>query len=132
VRWLLDTDTCVWLLRGREEVVARVSGHSPDDLAVASMTLAELRYGALRSTAREAQERRVELLAGSLAAVLPFDEPAARTHAELRHALRATPIGERDLVIASVAVSARLTLVTGNVREFRRVPGLAVEDWAAG
>lgn len=129
MRWLLDTDTCVWLLRGREAVVARARRESPDDLAIASMTLAELRYGALRSADPPAQERRVELLAENLAAVLPFDDAAARVHAGLRLALRATPIGERDLVIASTAVAGRLALVTGNLREFRRVPGLAVEDW---
>ena len=60
---------------------------------------------------------------------LPFDSEAARWHAELRWALRARPIGERDLVIASVTMAQQHTLVSGNRAEFSRIPGLAVEDW---
>lgn len=130
MRWLLDTDTCVWLLRGREPVVSRIRAESPDDLAAASMTVAELRFGARRSSQAERQHRMVDLLVSTLADVLAFDTEAAAVHAELRDALRAQPISERDLVIASVAVSNRLVLVTGNRREFERVPGLALEDWA--
>ena len=62
---------------------------------------------------------------------LPFDSEAAERHAELRFSLRAHPIGERDLVIASVAVTHGVALVTHNHREFARVAGLALEDWTA-
>ena len=61
--------------------------------------------------------------------VLAFDREAAEVHGDLRHALRHNPIGERDLLLASIAFARGLTVVTANVREFRRVPGLAVEDW---
>ena len=132
MRWLLDTDTCVWLLRRREAVVARVMGESPDDLALAAMTVAELRFGARRSCEAERQHRMVDALVSAVADVLSFDADAAAVHAELRDALRARPIGERDLVIASIAVSNRLTLVTGNRREFERVPDLALADWSGG
>ena len=132
MRYLLDTDTCIWLLREREPVLARVRRASPDDLAVATMTEAELRYGALRSSDPARSLLRVEALLFSPVLVLPFDREAARLHGELRLALRAQPIDDRDLVIASVAAARGLTLVTGNGRELARVPGLAVEDWSRG
>jgi tRNA(fMet)-specific endonuclease VapC len=129
VRHLLDTDACIWLLRGRTPMRERVQALSPDDLAIATMTEAELRYGALKSLDPERDLARVEALLLAPIEILPFDRAAARVHAELRLALRATPIGERDLVIASVAVAHGLTVVSGNARELGRVPGLRVENW---
>ena len=126
--YVLDTDTCVWALRQRALTYARVQEQSPDDLAVTAMTLAELYFGGLRSRDPGAARERVETLLAPLR-VLPFDELAAAEHARIRHALTATPIGERDLVIAATVICHRATLVTGNRREFDRVPGLAVETW---
>lgn len=127
--YLLDSDTCIWVMREREPVMSRVRGESPVDLAVASMTVAELRFGVLASAAPERTRARLDALLGAPLEVLPFDREAARCHADIRHAVRAQPIGERDLVIASVAVANGLTLVTGNVREFSRIPDLKIEDW---
>lgn len=127
--WVLDTDTCVWALRAHEGVIEALRSRSPSDVSVAAMTLAELRYGALKSRDREGNLARVSAFLGPLG-VLDFDAEAAVMHADVRWALREAPIGERDLVIAAVARARGLTLVTGNTREFGRVPGLAVEDWA--
>jgi tRNA(fMet)-specific endonuclease VapC len=126
--YLLDTDACVWLLRGREPVASTVRAHSPDDLAIGSMTEAELWYGARKGGLEEglvATRRFIE----EIGTVLPFDSEAAKIHAQVRLALRATPISERDLMIASTALAHQRTLVTSNVREFSRVPGLAIENW---
>lgn len=92
------------------------------------MTEAELLLGALKGNS-VANSAATESLIAEIGVVLPFDSQAARKHAELRYALRAQPIGERDLVIASTAIVNDLVLATGNVREFGRVPGLQVEDW---
>jgi tRNA(fMet)-specific endonuclease VapC len=131
MRYLLDTDTCIWLLRKREPVVSRVITESPEDLAIASITLAELYFGALNGSNPDREEQKIERLIFQISEVIAFDQGAARIHAELRYALRANRISERDLVIASVAVTNSLILVTSNQREFRRVPGLQVEDWMA-
>lgn len=128
--WLLDTDTCVDALRHRPSVLRRLDRLSPDDVAVASMTEAELWYGAWRSRDPAGSRQSVAAFLAPLTR-LPFDSEAAERHAELRFALRAQPIGERDLVIASVAVAQGLALVTHNTREFSRVPGLTVEEWTA-
>jgi tRNA(fMet)-specific endonuclease VapC len=130
VTWLLDTDTCIDALRHRPPILRRLKAVSPDDVAVASMTEAELWYGAWRSRDPAGARQSVASFLAPLTR-LPFDSEAAERHAELRFALRAQPIGERDLIIASVAVAQGLVLVTHNTREFSRVPGLTVEEWAA-
>ena len=130
MRYLLDTSVCVQLLRGDQRTAQRLSGLSPEETALTAMTVAELRYGALKGRASES--KRVELIAFlSGINVLPFDDASAEHHAAVRHALAlaGTPIGERDLVIAATALAHGLVVATGNAREFRRVPGLGVEEW---
>lgn len=96
-----------------------------------SVTVGELLYGA-----RKRQSRRLEDDIDGLVAeiqVVPFDEPAARSYAEIRVALEAAgrPLEDPDLRIAAICLAHDLTLVTGNVRHFERVPGLRVENWLA-
>ncbi|HEU4990752.1 MAG TPA: type II toxin-antitoxin system VapC family toxin [Gemmatimonadaceae bacterium] len=124
---MLDTDVCIAILREVPAAIERVRGESPADLAIASMTEAELRYGALRSSNPAAGEARIDAFLSAPIAVLPFDRAAAAHYAEVRHALRRTPIGNPDLVIASTALANGLAIITGNGREFRRVRGLEVE-----
>jgi len=109
-------------------VLARLLQESPDDLALSAMTEAELTFGALKSNDPERAKTQISAFLEPLV-VLPFDSEAARKHAEIRHLLRSTPIGERDMVIAATAVAAGVILVTHNKREFSRVPGLVLEDW---
>ncbi|MBX3132210.1 MAG: type II toxin-antitoxin system VapC family toxin [Gemmatimonadaceae bacterium] len=130
MRYLLDTSVCVHILRGHLPTVRRFADLGPDTVTLASMTLAELRYGEIRGhTPAVARARLATFLAAC--EILPFDEQAAEHHAHARLALAhvGTPIGERDLVIAATALAHGLVVATGNVREFRRVPGLGVEGW---
>lgn len=125
---LLDTDVLVDVLRNRGHARSRLAETSPDDFRTSSVAVAELAYGA--RLARE--PARAELAWRTLLEpieVVPFDAAAAERHAELRHALRGTPIGERDLIVAATAVANGLVVVTRNQREFGRVPGLRVEVW---
>lgn len=133
MRFMLDTDSCIYLLKGSSpELSARVSLCDPGELVLSAVTYAELRYGAERSQARERNLERIEQLC-SEAAVLPFDEAAARRAGEVRATLarKGTPIGPMDTLIAAHALETEVTLVTNNVREFRRVRGLSVENWTA-
>lgn len=127
--WVLDTDVCVDALRGHEGVLARLRARSPATVLTTAMTVGELRFGSLKSMNPEANLTRVTAFLAPLT-ILEFDAEAAVHHAEIRWALRERPMGERDLVIAAVARTRGMTLVTGNGREFGRVPGLALEDWA--
>ena len=130
MRYLFDTDICIEVIRRREPVLSRVKARSPDDLAVSAMSVAELRYGALNSSNPDGSTKLVEAFLAAPFEILAFGEGAAFHHAALRLALRAQPIGERDLVIAATARASGLIVVTHNEKHFRRVPGLDVEDWA--
>lgn len=93
----------------------------------------ELQYGAAASSQRNINEDRIALLiASSRLALLPFEEADAREAADIRAHLRrkATPIGPYDLLIAAQARRVGATLVTANTREFERVPGLVIVNWA--
>lgn len=131
MKFLLDTDTCIYALRHDPGVRFHMESVTPDDVAISAMNEAELWYGALNSQNPGKHTRDVEAFLGPIA-VLAFEVEAAREHARLRMALRNKPIGERDLVIASVALVHRLTIVTHNQREFGRVPGLKSIDWVTG
>jgi tRNA(fMet)-specific endonuclease VapC len=130
VRLVLDTNTCIYALKLQGRVVERLRDHPPDDLGVTIITVAELWFGAHKS-ARPAVARRE--MDGFLEPfeVLPFDREAADAYARVRFELERTgrPIGERDLLIASIALARGLTVVTHNLSEFARVPGLKTEDW---
>ena len=128
MKFLLDTDTCIHALRHNPEVRSRLESVTPEDVAVSAMNEAELRYGALNSQHPDRHTKDVEAFLEPIV-VLPFDAEAAKEHARLRMALRKMPVGERDLVIASVALAHRLTVVTHNQREFSRIPGLETIDW---
>jgi tRNA(fMet)-specific endonuclease VapC len=130
VAWLLDTNILIFAARDRPRAVrVRLQAASPDDLAVSSIAIAELWYGAEKSDdpprKREAWRRFLEPYS-----VLTFDRAAAEEHARLRFLLRHAPIGERDLLVAAIASANQLAVVTHNLAEFRRVPGLEVEDWS--
>ena len=131
MKYLLDTNVCVDYLNGRHaRVVERVQGAAPADLALSSVVVAELRYGADRSTHTRANHARLDVLVEEIP-VLDFDLEAASAYGRLRERLDSagTPIGPNDMLIAAQAVARALVLVTDNEGEFRRVKGLRVENW---
>jgi tRNA(fMet)-specific endonuclease VapC len=128
-RYMLDTDTVSYALRGHGEVAARVLEHRPSELCLSSITLAELRYGA-----EARRSRKPHHLIGTFVdaiEVVPFGQSAADRFGLVANALarRGEPIGTFDTLVAAHALSLRLTLVTNNARHFGRVPGLATENW---
>jgi tRNA(fMet)-specific endonuclease VapC len=129
---MLDTNTCVDLIRLRNDrVLRRMQRFRPDDLCVSSVTLSELEYGAAKSA--DPQRNRLALAEFMTPlSILPYDDAAApvygRVRAELERA--GTPIGPLDTMIAAHVLSLDLILVTDNEREFRRVAGLKVQNWA--
>jgi len=130
VRFILDTNTCIYALKLQPGVVDRLRERSPDDLGVSIVTLAELWFGARKSARPTATRREIDAFLEPFE-ILPFDVEAAEAYSSTRLALerRGRPIGERDLLIASIALARGLTVVTHNVSEFGRVPGLRTEDW---
>lgn len=128
--FLLDTNTCVYALKRWPGVIARLQQLSPDDVSVSAVTLAELRFGACKSSKPVKTRASVNAFLAPLA-VIPFDPMAADDYSEIRLDLERSglPIGERDLLIAATARSRGLTVVTHSTKEFTRVPELSVEDW---
>ena len=129
MRYLLDTDSVSYSLRGQGGVGARITSQRPSELCISSITLAELRFGADRRRSRKLHGLIDTFI--SAVEVAPFDEAAATQFGKLGSALAAkgTPIGEFDVLIAAHAVSLRCVLVTNNLRHFSKVPGLKVENW---
>lgn len=128
MRFLLDTNAVVALLRGDPVFLSRLRAHPPGDFGLSAIVAHELFYGAFRSARREANMARVE---GLRFEVVAFDAEDARAAGAVRAALAAAgaPIGPYDALIAGQALARELTLVTHNTREFARVEGLRVEDW---
>ena len=130
MKYLLDTDSVSFALRGHGGVGARIRACHPSDLRMSAITLAELRYGADRKGSRKLHAL-IDAFASAVEVVL-FDEAAAAEFGRIGSVLaeRGTPIGDFDVLIAAHAVVLRCTLVTNNVRHFSKVPGLSVENWA--
>lgn len=133
MKYLLDTNTCVVYLRGRSpKVKQQIQSVQPHDIALCSIVKAELVYGALRS-ANPARTIAQQNTFWQPFVSFPFDDHAADVYGRIRADLAAQSflIGPNDLMIAAIAFANSLTLVTHNTREFRRVPGLHLEDWEA-
>ena len=128
--YALDTNSVSYVLKGRGRVAERMLALPPRDVGIPSVVLFELEYGASRSEAPRGLRDRLGVLLGSLR-VLPFGEAEARAAARIRLGLEKAgkPIGSMDLLIAATALEQRAVLVTHNLKEFRRIPGLRVEDW---
>lgn len=128
--YLLDTNILSDLVRNPSgEVAKQITMAGEDSVCTSIVVAAELRYGALKSGSAKLAER-VELILSALE-VLSLDTPSDREYAAVRHGLarQGKAIGPNDLLIAAHARALDLTVVTGNVREFLRVPGLKVENW---
>lgn len=133
MRYLLDTNTIIYTLKSRPpEVAARFAELQAGDLCISSISLAELLFGAAKSQFPAKALAAISEVAEILD-VAPFDEAAARAYGPIRAELErlGRPIGALDTLIAAHALSLDATLVTHNLGEFRRVPGLRVEDWVA-
>ena len=129
--YLLDTNICIYLIRNHPpHVIDRIKSCGVGDVAVSAITLAELEYGAAKSS-RPDQNREALLVFASPLEILPFDDNAALHYGDIRTYLERSgqSIGAMDMLIAAHARSIPLTLVTNNTREFSRVPNLLVENW---
>jgi tRNA(fMet)-specific endonuclease VapC len=132
MKYLLDTNTCVQYLRkgSTSLIAAKLSSLPAGDVMLCTVVLGELLFGALRS--RDVVKNRADVRKFAAAfAALDFDSSAAESYATIRADLAAkgTPIGPNDLLIAAIALTQRLTVVTHNTAEFSRVAGLTLEDW---
>ncbi|MGD9168627.1 MAG: type II toxin-antitoxin system VapC family toxin [Candidatus Thiodiazotropha sp.] len=131
-RYLLDTNILSDLVRHPQGVVTdRIAEVGEAYICTSIIVAAELRFGAAKSNSVKLVDR-VDLILSALE-ILPLEQPADHHYGDIRQYLtqQGTPIGPNDLLIATHARSLNLTVVTANVREFSRVPGLKIENWLA-
>ena len=129
---LLDTNTCIALMKGHEKAVQKMLALQPADCAISTVTSYELFTGVFKCQ-NPGRERQKVLRLMATVRVLPFDDAAATKAAEVRAHLESIGkvCGPYDMLLAGHALSRQLRVATNNVAEFTRVPGLTVEDWLA-
>ena len=130
LKYMLDTNIVIYTIKNRPVRVREVFKRHSGQMAISAVTFGELIYGAERSSQPERNLNDIEGMIARLE-VLPFGELAAAHFGQLRAELAraGTPIGPYDQMIAGHARAAGLVLVTNNVDEFKRVPGLRIENW---
>jgi len=129
---MLDTNICIYIIKQKpKSVLERFAAFPVGDLGISVITLAELEYGASKSSEPTRNREALEQFVSPLE-IAVFDRQATIVYGKIRALLekRGRPIGSMDLLIAAHALSLNVRLVTNNVREFKRVPGLRVENWA--
>lgn len=128
--YLLDTNVCIEVLRGNDALSARMALMDPSELRLCSVVKAELLYGARLSADRTANLHAVSAFCAPFVS-LAFDDACTQTYGVLRADLRQRGMqaGSNDLMIAAIALTHDLTLVTHDTKEFESIAGLHLEDW---
>ena len=131
MKYMLDTNICIYLIKQQpKEVVEKFQGIALGEIAISSVTVAEMMYGVGKSLYKEKNKTALEAFLAPLE-VVDFDFASAQQYGEVRAYLEkiGKPIGAYDLMIAAQALSLGLVLVTNNEQEFQRIPDLFVENW---
>jgi len=130
VKYMLDTNMCIFLMKNRAEVVEKYKENKDFGISISAITAAELQFGVFHS-AQPVKNRNNLVMFFSGITVLDFDGSAALQYGQSRQQLQkvGTSIGTLDMLIAAHAKSREMILVTNNTREFSRVNGLVLEDW---
>lgn len=131
MKFMLDTNICIFIIKQKPSVVLeQLRKHKVGDICISSITLAELRYGASKSLYPERNHQALNEFILPLD-IADFDGKAAHAYGEIRSYLekKGTPVGSLDTLIGAHAAGIGATLVTNNVKEFRRIKDLAVVDW---
>lgn len=131
MRYMLDTNTCIYVIKHRPpEVRTKLSTISIDQVAVSSVVVGELWYGICESVLAKHNEKALSDFLQFIT-VLDWPAEAAPAYGKIRSHLkkRGTPIGAMDLLVAAHALTAQAILVTDNIKEYKRVSGLPLENW---
>ena len=130
LKYLLDTNIVIYVLKRRPLEVLKIFNTNASRMAISSITLSELIYGAEKSPNVDKNLEAIDEFISHLE-VLPYDPKASQHHGQIKAALerKGEIIGENDIHIAAHAISQGLILVTNNLREFKRVTNLALENW---
>lgn len=127
--YALDSNTIIYFLKGLGRVKENLLQTSPQEIFIPSIAVLELEFGAKKSGSEKKRKQLHEFL--DVCSILSFGQEEAKVAAKVKLDLetRGLPIGSHDLLIAASALTRRYTLVTHNLREFKRIKGLSIEDW---
>lgn len=132
MRYMLDTNICIYAIKHKpEQVFLKLQEHDPSEVCISSITYAELVHGVEKSQSIEKNRLALSLLLANIE-IMDFDSSAAESYGKIRASLEKAGkiIGPLDMMIAGHAKSLRYTVVTNNTKEFMRVDGLQLENWA--
>jgi tRNA(fMet)-specific endonuclease VapC len=132
MKYMLDTNICIYSIKHKpEQVFRRLQEHDPSEMCISSVTYAELVHGVEKSQRIEKNRVALALLLANIE-ILNFDVGAAESYGKIRAELEknGTPIGPLDMMIAGHAKSLGYTVITNNTKEFNRISGLKLENWA--
>jgi tRNA(fMet)-specific endonuclease VapC len=131
MKYLIDTNICIYIMNKRpNDIIKKFKEVEPGEIGISAITVSELQYGAVKSQYRNKNEIRLQEFLTPFE-ILNYDQNAALTYGDIRSQLekQGRPIGPLDLLIAAHAMSLDLTLITNNVKEFKRIKKLKVENW---
>jgi tRNA(fMet)-specific endonuclease VapC len=131
LKYLLDTNICIYIIKKKDPgILRRLQSYKEGEIGISSITIAELEYGVARST--QSQRNRLALASFLIPfEIIDFDQEAATDYGLIRAWLEreGKPIGSMDMLLAAQARSKGIVLVTNNENEFRKVPGLKLDNW---
>jgi tRNA(fMet)-specific endonuclease VapC len=132
VRYMLDTHICIYIIRAKPvKVLKKLRSFDIADIVISAITHSEFEYGVTKSSRRKKNQEALTQFLSPLE-IVPYDNKAAVNYGQIRSHLerKGAILGAMDLLIGVHAQSIPVTLVTKNLREFKRIPGLRVENWA--
>lgn len=132
MKYMLDTDTCIYLINKRSSaLLEKITSKPADQFALSTITTSELLFGVAKSSQKNSNLKALNHFFQSFS-ILAYDQQAARVYADIRTDLetKGRPIGAMDMLIAAHAKSRNLILISNNQREFGRIKGLKTENWA--
>ncbi len=132
MRYMLDTNICIYAIKHKpQQVFLKLQEHDPSEICISSVTYAELVHGVEKSQSTEKNRVALALLLANIE-IMDFDSSAAESYGKIRAELEkaGNPIGPLDMMIAGHAKSLGYIVVTNNTKEFMRVNGLKLENWA--
>ena len=133
MRYMLDTNICIYIIRKKPiKVLKKLRTFDLSDIVISAITHSELEYGVAKSS-RQKENRNALIKFLTTLDIVPYDDKAAADYGQIRNHLekKGAVVGAMDMLIGAHARSIPVTLVTNNVKEFKRIPGLRVENWAA-
>ncbi len=131
MKYLWDTDTCIYLLNGNSLIEEKLRSIGDKDICTTIVNIAELKFGAYNSSQVESNLRRIERLASILTVLNDFSNEIATIFAKNKAILRKDGIiiSDFDLLIGSFALAYNLIIVTNNIEHFRHIPNIKIENW---